>query len=362
MAQNNKRKDQVMHITREVITIIVLNWNRWKDTEELLRSLNKVECNNLSCYIVLIDNGSSDSSVSKLLEWFRKNSVNVLLITEEDARSCGMYNINSSSYNVIFIINQRNYGYAGGMNRGITFSKNCLKADYVVLLNNDTVADKYFIIEMYKVFKYSKIGEKVGVAGPKVLNYYANDVIPIDQYILPMPFASVLMMLFDNIAVTNKHYISGKPLVVHRLDGSCYMIKTKVFEEVGMLNEGFFTYWEDTDFFVRIREHGYFIVLVPKSIVKHKVGAANKALKRANPRASYYFGRNAIHFINLHYKGINKMIVLLIFILISTYIFFNYLFYYRNLNAARLFLLGVVKGLLKERGKSTLLDMLLKQR
>jgi GT2 family glycosyltransferase len=349
-----------MYWAREVIGIVVLNWNGWRDTVELLRSLIKIVCNNLLCDIVLIDNGSNDSSVPKLIEWFRKNSVNVLVITEEEAKSCSNTNLNL--YNIIFILNQRNYGYAGGMNKGIIFVKNCLKADYVVLLNNDTIVDKNFVAEMYKVFKYPKIGQKIAVVGPKVLNYYTNTAVPIEQYILPLPLASILIKFFDNIAVTEKHLSKEQSLIVNRLDGSCYMVKTKVFDEIGLLNEDFFTYWEDTDFFVRIKKHGYFIVLVPKSVIKHKIGAANMILKRVSARASYYFGRNAIHFINLHYEGINNMLALFTFILISAYIFSSYLFYYRNLKAAKLFLLGIVKGLLKERSRSTLLNLLLKQR
>ena len=343
---------------REVIGIIVLNWNGWKDTVELLRSLIKIVCNNLLCYIVLIDNGSNDSSVPKLVEWFRKNSVSVLIITEEEAKSCS--NINLNLYNIIFILNHRNYGYAGGMNRGIIFAKNCLKADYVVLLNNDTIVDKNFVAEMYKVFKHPKIGQKIAVVGPEVFNYYTTTAVPIEQYVLPIPLTSILIKFFDNIAVTEKHLSKEQPLIVNRLDGSCYMVKTKVFDEIGLLNEDFFTYWEDTDFFMRIKKHGYFIGLVPKSVIKHKIGAINMSLKKVSARASYYFGRNAIHFINLHYKGLAKTALLFIFILTSIYIFLAYSFYYHSLKAAKLFLLGIVRGLMKEKGRSPLLDSLLK--
>ena len=359
-------KGEFSRMKNENLTIVVLNWNGWKDAIELLSTIFEVDCRGISCNIVLIDNGSTDSSVPKLLEWFDKNRIKVFLLRKDDVLSCKDFNLDAymndeSNRKVILILNEDNYGYAGGMNIGITFAKNYLKADYIMLLNNDTtIVNRDFLLEMLAVFKNPKVGEKVGVVGPKVLNYYTNDTVPINQYILPIPFASVLMKLFDNIAVTNKHYNAGKPLIVNRLDGSCYIVKTKIIEEVGMLNEDFFTYWEDTDFFIRVKKHGYFIGLVPKSVIKHKIGAINMSLKKVSARASYYFGRNAIHFINLHYKGLAKIALLFIFILTSIYIFLAYSFYYHSLKAAKLFLLGIVRGLMKEKGRSPLLDSLLK--
>jgi GT2 family glycosyltransferase len=350
----------------ESIAIVVLNWNGWKDTIELISTLFEVDCKDISCNIVLVDNGSTDFSVPKLLEWFSKNKIKAFLLKKDEALSCKTFSLDAymnvrSNRKIIFILNENNYGYAGGMNIGIIFAKNCLKADYLMLLNNDTAVNKDFLLEMLALLKHPKIGEKIGIVGPKVLNYYTNDIVPIDQYIFPLPFASVFIKFFDNIAVTNKHYDTKKPLVVNRLDGSCFIVKTKIIEEVGILNEDFFTYWEDTDFFARVKKHGYFIFLAPKSVIRHKIGAVNMSLKKISSRASYYFGRNAIHFINLHYKGLAKLALLLIFVLNSIYMVSTYLFYYHDLNAARLFLLGVVKGFMKEKGKSSLLDFLLKQ-
>ena len=341
-----------------LIAVIVLNYNGWRDTIRCLTTLYRVSYPNY--HIIVVDNGSEDNSVIKIVDWALKNRIRIFVVPEEYAqkgvfRDFHTYVRLRPNERVVLILNRFNYGYAGGMNRGIIFAKKCFKADYIVLLNNDTVVDKDFLMEMYMVIKQSRISEKIGVLGPRVLNYYTNNIVPIEQYILPIPFASVLMKLFSNIAVIDKHYRVEKPLVVNRLDGSCYMIKAKVIDQVGLLNEDFFTYWEDTDFFVRVRKSGYLIVLAPRAIIKHKIGATNIETRKVNPRAAYYFGRNAIRFINLHYyRCLSKIGIMVAFILTSLYLSSMYLLYYRSIKAFKFFILGVVRGLLKEKGKSNL--------
>lgn len=343
------------------IAIIILNWNGWKDTVELLSSLFRIDHTFGYCYIVIIDNGSEDDSVNRILEWCVINSIRPIVIREENAKIYGSFeNSNDDVESKIFIIlNNKNYGYACGMNIGISFAKCYLNSDFVVLLNNDTVVDKNSVKEMYNVFIYSRYREKIGIVGPMVTNYYSNEPILVEQYLLPMPLGSILSKFFKNIAVHKEHYSLGSPLIVNRLDGSCFMVKINLFNEIGSFNEDFFAYWEDTDLFTRARNKKYRIVLTQKSIIKHKIGAVNTSLKKINLHAIYYFGRNAIHFINLHYKGIFRIIVMIAFIISSAYLFLMYSFFFRNIKAAIFFSIGVIKGFLGERGESKTLKILI---
>ena len=77
------------------------------------------------------------------------------------------YDIESSSRRLILIKNDENAGFAEGNNIGIRYALNYLNSDYILLLNNDTVVDKEFLVEMLKV---SESDDKIGIAGPKI--YY----------------------------------------------------------------------------------------------------------------------------------------------------------------------------------------------
>ena len=73
--------------------------------------------------------------------------------------------------------------------------------------------------------------------------------------------------------------------------GSCVLVKSEVLDEVGLLDERFFMYWEDTDWSYRGHKKGYRSVYQPKSIIWHKHGASSKPCFEL-----YYLSRNRIFF------------------------------------------------------------------
>ena len=97
------------------VTVIILNWNGKEDTLECLASVKKIDYSNFE--IVLVDNGSVDDSVEAVSEHYP----DVTLLQTGD-----------------------NLGYAGGNNVGIRYALDN-KAEYVLLLNNDTVVDVQLI-------------------------------------------------------------------------------------------------------------------------------------------------------------------------------------------------------------------------
>ena len=96
--------------------IIILNYNGWKDTIECLNSLS---CIQEDCKIVLIDNKSTDDSIDKLEKWIQ--------------------NQKELSSNLIFIKSSENNGYAAGNNIGIKYVESQEDAQFIWILNNDTL-------------------------------------------------------------------------------------------------------------------------------------------------------------------------------------------------------------------------------
>src|SRR5260221_6018899 len=125
------------------INIIILNWNGFEVTRDCLHSLGQINYKNFKT--ILIDNGSHDSSVDKLKSEF-------------------------SGFNIDFISLDTNQGFTGGNNIGFEYCKNKYNPDYYLLLNNDTVVDKFFLKEMVDAF--STITNCYAVV-PKI--YYYDD-------------------------------------------------------------------------------------------------------------------------------------------------------------------------------------------
>ena len=122
------------------VSIIILNWNGWKDTIECLESLQRLTYPNY--HVIVVDNGSRGNDAEVLQEKF------------------GDY--------ISLIRNDKNYGYTGGNNIGIRHALNNSSPDYFLILNNDVAVAPDFLTEMVKV---ADNDAAIGIVGPKVYYY-----------------------------------------------------------------------------------------------------------------------------------------------------------------------------------------------
>lgn len=86
------------------------------------------------------------------------------------------------------------------------------------------------------------------------------------------------------------------------------LVKREVFQRVGLLDESYFLYFEETDWCLNVRKAGYRILAVPGSVVWHKVSAA---LGATSPVIDYYMLRNHLQLVNRHWSGVNRHYLLL---------------------------------------------------
>ena len=133
------------------VAIIILNYNGWKDTIECLESLRKSTYNNY--WLVVIDNGSTDDSCERIIEWANKkysNSIEIKDYVDKNHIYCVIYNKNTAesggikekeqtlssipaTKRLILINNEENLGFAGGCNVGIRYAMR-ISSKYVFYL------------------------------------------------------------------------------------------------------------------------------------------------------------------------------------------------------------------------------------
>jgi len=274
------------------VSIVILNWNGWKDTIECLESLYRITYPNYD--VIVVDNGSKDESIQKIKEYaagkiqvnskfFEYNPynkpINVFVISEDDVRAGKfnkpLYEKIDVDRRMILIRNKDNYGFAGGNNVGIKFALSVLNSDYILLLNNDTVVDRRFLD---KLVEAAESDEKIGIVGPKIYYYEYNgrtDVIWFAGGKLNLLFYPgyyhVGNKLIDRkeIFKVNKRSTTDSDWIT----GAAMLIK---IIEPFTLDHIFFFGCEDLELSLRYANRGYTHVVVLSSYIWHKVGQSRK--------------------------------------------------------------------------------------
>ncbi len=231
------------------VFILILNWNQKKYTLQCIRSIKKTNYKNYK--IVLIDNNSDD------------NTTDAVKLNFPDVK---------------IIQNKKNYGYAEGNNKGIKYAlKN--KADYVLILNNDTIISKDSLKKLIQVIQSDK---KIGVAGPKVYSFHHRNYL--------QSTGLQLNLITGSAKDLRKNF--RNPREVDAVIGCGLLVRAEIFRIVGLLDKKFFMYMEEIDFCIRVKKKGYKIIYVPSAKIWHKGGASSVGVN--NKIQIYYDARNII--------------------------------------------------------------------
>lgn len=290
------------------VFIIILNWNGWKDTLECLKSLKH---NNYPCRIVVVDNGSTDESVERL----------------EDIEGIDFLSLKS------------NWGFSGGNNFGIKYALR-EGADYVLLLNNDTIVDKNFLKEL---MREAEKNPRAGLLGAKI--YYHDEPEKIWFAGGEISFLGKGTHIGVN-EIDKGQYDQVKE--VEYITGCCLLVKKEVTDKIGFLDEDYFLYYEDTDYSWRARKAGYDCLFVPRAKIWHKCSAASV---EGSASYIYYSARNRLLLLRKN-APIFVRIILPIFIFWKTIKqFFKLLFVPEKRIWSKNILLGIKDYYLKRTGK-----------
>lgn len=290
------------------VSIIILNWNGWKDTIECLESVYQITYPNYD--VIVVDNGSENESVEKIkeyaegrlsvesnfFEYSRGNKPIYVMEYSQEEAELGIRRDRDgldlpSNKRLIMISNRENYGFAEGNNIGIRYSLTCFNPEYILLLNNDTVVKKDFLNNLISDALCDN--QNIGIFGPKIFYYNfegRKDVIWSAGGFFNMWSGIRTTRYYRSIDCTDASY----PLDVDFVSGAALLIHRNVIKRIGLLDSDYFTYTEDIDWCYRAKKSGYRIRYVPSSLVWHKVSMSTGT--ENSPFSQYLIVRNSVLF------------------------------------------------------------------
>lgn len=301
------------------VSIIILNWNGWSDTIECLNSLSKIDYPNYE--VVLVDNNSKDESVEKILEWIAEKK---------------------SVIPIYFIKNDENYGFAKGNNIAIKKVLDKGDSEYILLLNNDTVVEKKFLNELVDV---AKTDQKIGIVGPKILNYKKNE----EDIETIQSLGGVINLWTGNVSMICSGHKNFQSTIkdVKYLRGAGILIKKDVFKKIGLLEEKYFAYFEETDFCFNTKKEQFLIKIVPNSIIWHK---GMSSFNKISGFSLYLMTRNLFWFEKKYASNFQFLIFIIYFFTIKfpKKLIFLTVSNKTNNDVIKKYILGIKEGFLKK--------------
>ena len=253
------------------IFILILYYNGSRDLSECLPTLKWLKSKKYSLHTVVIDNASNAQEKKKLQNLLRAHPY------------------------IKLIENNQNFGFAGGNNVGIKYAMK-RKADFVILLNNDTKIESNFVERGLKI--------NCGILSPVVKFKEFKDK---PKFIYDM--GGVVNWWTGRTAHINAYRdeylkkVKDLPKEVDYVAGCCMMIRKDVIEKIGLLEEEYFIYFEDVDYCITAKKAGFNVKVDPGATIYHKLGGS---MDRWSGRAIYHNLLSNFIFINRH-LGLRKI-------------------------------------------------------
>jgi GT2 family glycosyltransferase len=325
------------------VVVVLVNYNGWQDTIECLESLLRSNASNVK--IVIVDNASQNDSLLKIESWargelnpwsrpsnplrayffppcqkpypyekFQYQNGQFTFVEEHSPSSDKLNPLNP----IVLIDAGTNLGFAGGNNLGICFASVSDHPDYFWLLNNDTVvppgslSQKIFFAEKRKAE-----GRKVGIIGSKLFYYHEPHLLQAVGGKYQKWFA-----LSKHIGVfETDHGQYDQKLELDYIIGASMFVPKAFIDDVGLMAENYFLYYEELDWAERGKRKGWALELCPSSIVYHKEGASigGTALKKKKSALSAYYGmKNRLVFTKRFYpEMLGSVLFFLPFVLLG---------------------------------------------
>ena len=220
-----------------------------------------------------------------------KNLVESLILQKEKVELIIVDNASQDSYllsdikDAKIIYNRKNLGFSKAVNQAYRESK----GDFILIVNPDVV----FLEGAIKSLKFLARQKEVGAVGPKTWwdeqktfllpPVESQELYKVALYNLAerqKALANFLSRRWIRRAI--KYWLAKEALEIDHLSGGCFLTRREVIEKIGLFDERFFLYFEDTDWFKRVRKAGYKIFYQPKSEICHFYNQSASKLSNAH--------------------------------------------------------------------------------
>jgi GT2 family glycosyltransferase len=238
-----------------LVSIITLNWNNTAVTCDFLRSIRS-QNTYPNIEVLVVDNDSREDPTADLLAVYPKARV---------------------------IRNPANLGFAAGNNAGIREAR----GEYLFIVNNDTEFTPSLLEGLVAVFREFP---DAGMVSPKFHFYFEKGTIEYAGY------EPINVLTGRNGMIGHRQRDEGQFDKLTRtpyVHGGGMMVSRRVIEDVGLMPEQFFLYYEELDWSEQVRRKGYAIYYQPASLIYHK---ESMTTGKSSPLKTFYLTRNRILF------------------------------------------------------------------
>ena len=242
------------------LSIIIVNWNTKEFLIPCVRSVFE-KGQEMDWEVIVVDNGSRDGSREEVKKVFPFTHL---------------------------IENEKNFGFAKAVNQGLQKAS----GRYALLLNPDTQV-KHGAIEQLVSFMDTHL--EAGVAGAQLLNsdgFKQNSIANFPSLATELLNKNLLRWLFPK-KFPGKERDYPEPIEVDSVIGACMMVRRDASDQVGLLDEDYFLFLEETDWCYRMKRAGWKVYHVPDAEVYHFQGKSAGAVKK---EARIEFYRSRYHF------------------------------------------------------------------
>lgn len=233
------------------ISIVILTYNGKTHVLECLKSLGKIFYGDKE--IVVYDNGSGDGTVDAVKKQFKQVKV---------------------------VYRKDNIGYCRGMNDAYRHTR----GKYILLLNNDTTVTEDFLTPMIRRMEEDS---RNGIVQPKLVFQKTKKLQAGCTF-----FTGTGFLYYFGHGKNPNEPKYNVPMQMHSANGACMLVKREVIEKIGLFDDDFFLYFEETDFCHRALLAGYRILYEPKATVFHIGSVDNSRYKYS--LLVYYATRNRL--------------------------------------------------------------------
>lgn len=269
-----------------LVSIVIANWNAGSVFKDCLKTLEKVDYPNWE--LILVDNGSTDGS-----ELYPKE-----------------FKLKAKRF--VLVKNKSNLGFAVANNQGWKKAK----GDYVLLLNNDTKVPPDFLSKMV-----GKMEEDKGIGAMQIKVRLMDKPTHLDN---AGSFLTKTGFLEHWGFMEKDRKEFDKERIIFAAKGACLLTRAEVVKKVGLFDDDFVSYFEDSDFCFRVWLGGWKVIYWPGTFIYHKLGYTSKRMSQIginynslkNSILSYFKNLSTFHLLTLWLPHVAIISALGIFYLI----------------------------------------------